>query len=99
MTSAERPAVVQVLDWIQTDYDLQAPEAFLEDDGDVSLDWMLASGEQLSVSVSDDGVLTWAILIPGTSAHGIASVRHIGSELSAAVKRFERCSAERLKEV
>src|SRR5262245_41845915 len=47
-------------------YDLGAPEIVLEEDSDVAFDW----GNQLTVSLSVEGRIGWAALIPPLKSHG-----------------------------
>lgn len=43
--------------------DLPSPEALLEDDGDIALEWFPEPCVSVSVSVREDGLIRWAYLI------------------------------------
>ena len=49
--------------------DVDCPEIFYEDDGDVSLDWSISKKRALSISVTPDLLLQWAWLIDDDHGH------------------------------
>ena len=54
--------------------DLPAAEVVNEEDGEIGFDWSTDARCVLSVSVREDGRMSWAALIGPFSSHGTCSV-------------------------
>jgi hypothetical protein len=47
------------------------PELGIEDDGEISVDWMTPKRDMLSLSIRDDGRVCYAILLNDRSESGV----------------------------